>query len=348
MLDAVRQKMLAAGADTLLITQPANVRYLSGFSSPEDGRIFITEDEALLITDGRYIAQAKAESSLAQDIIASGAQWPARVLDLAKGKKLAVEIDDLSHKQFSHLNESLELIKVEAFINEFRLVKLPHELQLISQAAKLTDDAFTHILNIIKVGMSEVEVALELERFMRLRGAERVAFPITVASGFRSSYPHGTASTKIINSGELVTLDFGACVEGYHSDMTRTIAMGDLPDAQAAMHAAVLEAEEAAVAAAGPEKDGRELDRLARDILGEHDLDKYFSHSLGHGVGLEIHEAPSLRPSESFILKAGMTATIEPGAYIPGEYGVRIEDLLVITSTGKHVLSQSDKSLIRV
>jgi Xaa-Pro aminopeptidase len=179
-------------------------------------------------------------------------------------------------------------------------------------------------------------------------GADSVAFPITVASGYRSSMPHGTASTKVIAEHELVTIDFGAKIQGYHSDMTRTLAMGTLSEDEEKMYAAVLEAQETALDAIGPEKDGQEIDRIARDILGEHDLDQYFSHSLGHGVGLMIHEEPSLRANVPYILKAGMTATIEPGAYIPGKYGVRIEDLVVITSTSKHVLSSSDKSLIRL
>ena len=191
-------------------------------------------------------------------------------------------------------------------------------------------------------------MALELERFMRTAGAEKAAFAITVASGYRSSMPHGTASQKTIQEGELVTLDFGAVVDGYHSDMTRTLAVGDIPDQQRNLYDAVLEAQEAALEAIGPEKDGSDLDRLARDILGEYDLDPYFSHSLGHGVGLMIHEAPSLRHNVPYTLKAGMTATLEPGAYLPDEYGVRIEDLVVITSTGKHVLSSSDKSFIQL
>ena len=348
MIEFVREKLAKTGADALLLTHPANVRYLSGFATPEDARLFITQDNALLITDGRYIAQAKEQSRLEQDILATGSQWPSRVIELAKGMKLAVEIDHLTHLQFEGFAQSLELIGVENFLTEFRIIKQPHEIKLISEAAKLTDDAFSHILNIIKVGMSEVEVALELERFMRIGGADGVAFPITVASGYRSSMPHGTASSKIIADHELVTLDFGAKIQGYHSDMTRTLAMGTISEEEERIYAAVLEAQVTALEAIGPEKDGQDIDRIARDIMGEHDLDQYFSHSLGHGVGLMIHEEPSLRAKVPFILKAGMTATIEPGAYIPGKYGVRIEDLVVITSTSKHVLSSSDKSLIRL
>lgn len=348
MLEFLRNKLSDLEADALLITLPANVRYLSGFTSPEDARVFITADEATLITDGRYIAQAKDESKLEQDIIESGVKWLERVLELAKGKKLAVEADHLTQAQYQQLAAKLSLVATQDIVAELRLIKLPEELAHISRAAKITDDAFTHILNVIKAGMSEVEVALELERFMRLAGAEAIAFPITVASGVRSSMPHGTASPKIINTGELVTLDFGARVSGYHSDMTRTIAMGSISDDETAMYNAVLEAQNAAVDFIGPEKDGSEVDRVARDILGEYDLDQYFTHSLGHGVGLMVHEAPSLRPNTPVTLKAGMTATIEPGTYIPGKYGVRIEDLVVITSTSKHVLSTSDKNLIHL
>lgn len=348
MIEQIREKLAKTGAAALLLTQPANVRYLSGFSSPEDGRILITEDSALLITDGRYIAQAQEESRLEQDIIASGAQWPLRVLELAKGKTLALEADHLSHSQFRYFAERLDVTGVEAFLGEFRLIKQVHELKAISEAAQLTDAAFSYILNILKVGMTEIEVALELERFLRTKGSEGVAFPITVASGYRSSMPHGTASSKTIKQHELLTIDFGARIAGYNSDMTRTLAMGSISEDEERMYHAVLEAQEAALAAIGPEKDGREMDRIARDVLGEYDLDQYFSHSLGHGVGLMVHEEPFMRSSAPYILKAGMTVTIEPGAYIPGKYGVRIEDLAVITSTGKHVLSNSDKRLLQL
>ena len=350
MLDALRQKMTEAGASALLVTQPANVRYLSGFTSPADGRILLTEDAATLVTDGRYIAQVNEESRLPTDIVASSAGWLERVIELAKPYTLAVEADHLTMKQFRELEEKLgrEPVPTTSFVADFRLFKTSEELDFIREAARITDEAFAHILTVIRAGLSEVEVALELEAFMRRAGAERKAFDITVASGRRSSMPHGTASPKIIQDGELVTLDFGATVNGYNSDMTRTVAVGKVSERDRRLYDAVLEAQEAVLAELGPDKDGKALDALTREVLQKYDLEAHFTHGLGHGVGLEVHEAPSLTFRKSDILKPGMTVTVEPGVYLPGEAGVRIEDLCVITETGFERLSNSSKEFIEL
>ena len=349
-LDKLRQKMSEVGADALLVTRPANVRYLSGFTSPADGRILVSEEDATLISDGRYTAQLAEESRMPTDIAPSSTLWPARVLELAKPYKLAFEADHLTYAQVETFREGLEhdLIPTTGFVGALRLHKKPKEIEAIRQAAALTDEAFTYILNILKTGMSEVEVALELETFMRRNGAEGKAFDITVASGYRSSMPHGTASPKIINEGELVTLDYGAKVNGYNSDMTRTVAVGEVSEKERQMYDAVLETQQVALEAVGPGKDGKAIDALARETLKKHGLEEYFTHGLGHGVGLEVHEAPSLSFRKSDILKPGMTITVEPGVYVPGEAGVRIEDLAVVTGDGYERLSQSSKEFIQL
>ncbi len=348
MLDELRRKVTEANADALLVTAPANVRYLSGFTSPADGRILITEDAATLITDGRYIAQAGDESRLPTDIVASSAGWIERVVELAQPYTLAVEADHLTVKQFRELQEKRERepVPTTRIVTAFRLFKTPEELGYIREAAAIADEAFAHILGFIRAGLSEVEVALELERFMRRAGAERKAFDITVASGRRSSMPHGTASSKLIQKGELVTLDFGAAVNGYHSDMTRTVAVGKVSSRDRRLYDAVLEAQEAALQALGPNKDGKAVDAVARETLKKHDLDTHFTHSLGHGVGLEVHEAPSLTFRKSDLLKPGMVVTVEPGVYLPNEAGVRTEDLCVITETSYERLSKSSKEFV--
>ena len=348
MLDELRKKMTEAGADALLVTTPANVRYLSGFTSPADGRILLTEDAATLITDGRYIAQVNEESRLPTDIVASSAGWLERVTELAQPYTLAVEADHLTVKQFEELKGKLERepVPTTGFVTDFRLFKTPEELGFIREAAGIADEAFTHILGFIRAGLSELEVALELEAFMRRAGAERKAFDITVASGRRSSMPHGTASPKIIQDGELVTLDFGAVVNGYNSDMTRTFGVGKVSERDRRLYDAVLDAQEAALAALGPDKDGKAVDAVARETLKKYDLEAHFTHGLGHGVGLEVHEAPSLTFRKSDILKPGMVVTVEPGVYLPGEAGVRIEDLCVITETGYERLSKSPKGFL--
>jgi Xaa-Pro aminopeptidase len=348
-LDKLRQKIAEAKADALLVTRPANVRYLSGFKSPEDGQVLITEDKAILITDGRYIQQAKEESRLETQITSPQETWMDKVAETAKPYTLAIESDHLTIDQWTQLKEKTgrETISTKALVNELRLIKSPQELALIKEAANLTDQAFQYIINFITPGLTEIEVALELERYIRKHGAEN-AFDIIVASGVRGSMPHGTASAKPIQEGELVTFDFGAKIEGYHSDMTRTIGIGQVSDEDQQMYAAVLEAQEIALAALAPEKDGKNIDALVRETLKKHQLDTYFTHGLGHGVGLDIHEGPRMSPRVSEILKTGMTVTVEPGVYIPGKSGVRIEDLTVITPTGYERLSHSTKVFLSI
>ncbi len=348
-LDILRQDLAQAKAEALLITQPANVRYLSGFKSPEDGRILISEDKALLIADGRYIHQAKEESRLETLITSPHETWIDKVAELAKPYTLAIESDHLTVEYWEHLREKMgrQPIATKALVNNLRLIKTPQELALIREAASIADQAFHYIINFISPGITEIEVALELERYIRKHGAEN-AFEIIVASGVRSSMPHGHASSKAIQEGELVTLDFGAKLEGYHSDMTRTIGVGQISDEDQGMYAAVLEAQEAALAALAPEKDGKAIDALVRETLKKYQLDTYFTHGLGHGVGLEIHEGPRMSPRVSETLKAGMTVTVEPGVYIPGKSGVRIEDLTVITPTGHERLSHATKVFLSI
>lgn len=345
-LEGVRERLAETGAEALLVTHPANVRYLSHFQTPEDGRVLITNDEAVLITDGRYIAQAGEESSLPVEIFETS--WVAHLGARLGGRTLAFEAESVTYALYEDIGEKLgqALLPTRGLVAALRLVKTPDEIEKLRQAAKVTDDAFAHILGFIAPGRSEVEVALELERFMREAGAEGVSFETIVASGARSAMPHGTASSKLIETGDLVTLDFGAVVEGYHADMTRTLAVGALSSAHEAMYAAVLRAQEAALAALAPGKTGRELDAVARDSLTQDNLGQYFSHSLGHGTGLEIHEGPRLAKTSEQILEPGMSVTVEPGAYIPGDAGVRIEDLAIITDGGFERLSHSPKELI--
>lgn len=346
--DRVREKLAAAGADALLVTHPANVRYLSGFRAPEDGRVLVTAEEAVLITDGRYTAQAGEESRLPVEIFEGS--WLEHVKDKLGGRSLAFEAENVPYALFEDLQSKLGVTPTptRGLVAELRLVKTPDEVELLRRAASVTDDAFAHILNFVGAGRKEAEVALELERFMREAGTEGAGFEIIVASGPRSAMPHGTASSRVIRTGELVTLDFGAKVGGYHADMTRTVAVGRPTDAHAELYAAVLRAQTAALEALAPGKTGREVDAAARDSLAGDGLGERFSHSLGHGTGLEIHEGPRLARTSEQVLEPGMVVTVEPGAYIPGDAGVRIEDLAVLTETGFELLSNSPKELIRL
>lgn len=350
MLAKLQKDIAAIGAEAFLVTNPANVRYLSGFSNPQDARVLVLPEEMILITDGRYNAQAKAESKIDYKIFPITKTLNKYLAEIVKGKKLAIEAEQISVKQYKELSNILgyEPIASDDIVGKYRLIKTETELEQIRAAAKIADDAFSHILNFIKAGVKEVEIALELERFMRMAGAEGLAFDSIVASGYRSSMPHGTASQKFIESGDLVTLDFGACLDGYNSDMTRTVAVGQISDEANEIYHAVLEAQEAALKAVVPNIATKDLDNIARNILKEHKLGEYFSHGLGHGVGIDIHEAPRLSMSSSDVLEPNMVITIEPGAYIPGKIGVRIEDLVFVTNNTYELVSKSDKSLIQL
>ncbi|MDZ7705358.1 MAG: Xaa-Pro peptidase family protein [Trueperaceae bacterium] len=347
-LDKLREQFEACEIDALLVTYPANVRYLSDFSTPTDGRVLITPDEALLLTDGRYTAQAAEESSLQTEIISH--DWLGWLGDKLGERRLGFEAQHVTVTQLGRFRDVLQCEPVEttALVGTLRLHKTEAEIELLRKAARITDRAFSEILDAIKPGVREIDVALELERIMRSHGAEDISFDIIVASGVRSAMPHGVASTKPIGNNEFVTLDFGAVVGGYHADMTRTVAVGKVSDDLRAIYDAVLDAEQQALDAIAPGKNGQDIDLLARRVLDEAGYGEYFSHSLGHGVGLEIHEGPRLSRHVAQVLEPTMTVTIEPGVYIPDQAGVRIEDLAVITGDGFERLSHSDKQLIEL
>ncbi len=351
MIDQLRQKIAKVNADALLVTQPANVRYLSGFTSPEDAIILVTAEKVLFITDGRYTVQAQQEVKLETLIIPTSTTPVIDFLtNLVKPYKLAVEANHMTLDMAAAFKDKTgrEVISTNNFVTDLRLIKTPQEIEYMREAAALADKAFTYILNVLDAGMTEIEVALELERFLRKQGSEGIAFNIIVASGERSAMPHGLASQKVIHMGELVTLDFGAVVNGYHSDMTRTVGMGNVPDDQQALYAAVLETQELALANIAPKKSGKAIDQIARDNFKKHGLEGYFVHSLGHGVGLQIHEGPALSQRKEDFLEPGMMVTVEPGVYIPGKAGVRIEDLVVVTATGCERLSHSPKTYLSI
>lgn len=338
----LREKLAATGADALLVTTPANVRYISGFGTPEDAVVLVRREDAVLLTDGRYTAQAQEQSALPFEIV-TGLHGAAA--ERAQGRKLAVEGDAMNLSQYRALANQLgyDPVVTEGLFTPLRLVKSADEIAKLREAARITDLAFEAAVAMMKPGVTEVEVALELERTMRLNGADGSAFDIIVASGVRGAMPHGTASQKQLVAGELVTLDFGAVVDGYHADMTRTVAIGAVGAEERRLFDAVLESQKAALAAVGPGKTGREVDKVARDILAGHGMADAFSHSLGHGTGLVIHEGPRLSNRSDDVLAPGMIVTVEPGVYFPGFTGLRIEDLAVVTEDGHEVLSHSPK-----
>jgi Xaa-Pro aminopeptidase len=332
--------------DALYITRPENVRYLTGFPHPEDAQVLITPEGAFLLTDPRY-PEAERESRI-----------PARVLKREEREALfqdlrgrvGFEAEHLPYAALERLRElsPAEWVPTKGVIERLRLKKRPEEVARIRQAQTLAERALERALALLRPGAEEREVALEIEFFLRKEGAEGVAFPPIVASGARGALPHAGASEKRLEPGELITLDLGAKVAGYHSDMTRTVALGKPSPEMRRVYEAVQEALEVALQGLKPGRTGKEVDALAREALGRHGLDRYFVHSLGHGVGLAVHEGPGLSPYTEEVLEPGMVVTVEPGVYLPGVGGVRIEELVLITEDGIELLSRFPRGYLEV
>ncbi len=308
-------------------------------------------DKAFFVTDFRYTEQAAAQAQGFEIVKNSGPIFEevATICQKEEINVLAFEESFVSFAEYSVLEDLIEessLAPVSGMIEALREVKDEEEIALIQQACHIADQGFEHILKMVRPGMTEIEVANQLDFFMRSLGATSVSFETIVASGLRSAMPHGVASEKVIEQGDLITLDFGCYYQGYVSDMTRTFAVGDPGDKLKEIYQIVLEAQEKVLAAAKPGMTGIELDAIARDHIASFGYGDAFGHSTGHGIGLEIHEGPnvSFRADKAFVV--GNVITDEPGIYIPGIGGVRIEDDLLITETGNKVLTHSPKELI--
>lgn len=348
-LEKLRLSLEENKLDAILITSPYNRRYVTSFTGTA-GVVLISQHEAQFITDFRYIEQATEQAKGFNIVEHKKAihEEIANQLNTLNIKRLGFEKDHTTFASYERYKEtfSAELIPVSGIIEELRLIKSEDELKIIKEAAKIADDAFAHIKGYIKPGVKEIDISNELEFFMRRQGATSSSFDTIVASGYRSALPHGVASDKKIQSGELVTLDYGALYNGYCSDTTRTVAVGEISDELHTIYQTVLEAQIRGVDGIKPGMTGKEADALVRDHIAEKGYGKYFGHSTGHGVGLEVHENPSLSFKNDNVLRPGMVVTVEPGIYIPDVGGCRIEDDLVITETGNERLTVADKELV--
>lgn len=350
-LTKLRNKLRENEVEALLVTSSINRRYISNFTGTA-GAVIITSKEAILITDFRYTEQAKEQAENFVIIEHTGPieEEIAEQLSKLHIKTLGFEEEHITYAQYKVYEKTFSptLVAVKGIIEALRMIKTEEELQVMKQAAHIVDAAFEHILSFIKPGVKEIEVANELEFFMRKQGATSSSFDTIVASGLRSALPHGTASTKEIVEGELVTMDFGALFQGYCSDITRTVAVGEISEELSKIYYTVLEAQERGIREIKPNMTGKEADKITRDYIESKGYGKYFGHSTGHGLGLEVHEGPSLSPRSSTILEKNMVVTVEPGIYVPGVGGCRIEDDIVITSTGNERLTTSSKELIHI
>ncbi|GAV22383.1 M24 family metallopeptidase [Carboxydothermus pertinax] len=349
-IEKLKKRLLQENVASYLITKRENVRYLSGFTG-SSGAVLITPEKNYFITDFRYVEQAQKQCpgfiiEKHEDTIFTHAALLVKNHGI---NTLHFEGDALTFREYRELSEKadgIELQNLSEVVDELREVKDKDEVELIKKACSIADDAFSHLLKRITSGMTEKELAWELEKYMREAGAEDLAFDTIVASGERGALPHGVATSKKITPGEMITLDFGAKFQGYHSDITRTIALGEPPAKMLEIYEIVLEAQEAALNALKPGAFAVDVDRVARDIIAKAGYAEYFGHGLGHGVGLNIHEGPRLSPKGKAVLQPGMVVTVEPGIYLPGIGGVRIEDTVLVTENGFEVLTHSPKSLI--
>jgi Xaa-Pro aminopeptidase len=350
--DRVARRLQEKGVDLLLVTHLPNLRYLTGFTG-SNGMAVVGGDVRRFVTDFRYVEQAAGEvgdfdrEQGPQDFItALEAGWPDGALSLG------FEDDHMTVRAHERLRavlpDRIELKGAGGVVEAERAIKEPGEVERIAAAAALCDDVYGWVREQGLVGRAEREVKVALEHQMRLRGAEGPSFPSIVASGPRGALPHATAGDAVIERGTLVTLDLGVRLDGYCSDCTRTWATGELPDELAEIYALTLRAQLSALDAVRPGPRGDEIDAVARDLIAEAGHGEHFGHGLGHGVGVEVHEAPRLARTAKDPLVAGNVVTVEPGVYLPGRGGVRIEDLVVVTEDGRDVLTATSKDLIVV
>ncbi|MGM7681525.1 M24 family metallopeptidase [Cytobacillus sp. Hm23] len=348
-LTKLREQFSSHDIDGLLITNGYNRRYITGFTGTA-GVALVSLHKAVFITDFRYVEQANKQIQ-GFDIVQHTApimEEVAKQAELMGIKKLGFEQDNMTFSTYKSYEKecSAELIPVSGAIEKLRLIKSESEIKILKEATQIADAAYEHILQFIRPGITELDVSNELEFFMRKQGAVSSSFDIIVASGYRSALPHGVASDKVIEKGEFVTLDFGAYYKGYCSDITRTVAVGEVSEELKNIYHIVLEAQMRGMKGIKPGMTGKEADALTRDYIQEKGYGEYFGHSTGHGLGMEVHESPSLSFKSDTALVTGMVVTVEPGIYVAGLGGVRIEDDTVITEGGNESLSHSTKELI--
>ena len=350
-LGRLRERFDAAGIDALVVTDLTNVRYLTGFTGSA-GMLAVTADGALLTTDGRYRTQSAeqvAAAGAAAEIAVGGLQVQRDALAgwLEGAARVGLEADHVSWSASRRWGELVgEVVPTTGEVEALREVKDAGEVDRIGRAAAIADAALAEVLPLLAEPMTEVDFALALDTAMRRGGAESTAFETIVAAGPNSAKPHHHPTERVIRPGDLVVVDFGATFEGYRSDMTRTFCPGGEPDAELARVLGVVrESQARGVAAVRPGIGVKEVDEVCRTVIAGAGWADRFEHGTGHGVGLDIHEAPTVGPLSTAILEPGMVVTVEPGIYLPGTGGVRIEDTLVVTEDGSRLLTTFSKAV---
>lgn len=349
--DAVRDRLDELHADGFLVTKLVNVRYLTGFNA-SNGQLLIARDGDLLLTDTRYEEQSGREAPDCGRRIYSGGALTAtlgEVLPQAGVSKVAIEAHVMTLSSARNLREriaGIELVETTGIVEAQRILKTPEEIAALRRAAAIGDAGLEALPSRLREGMTERDAAAELEDAMRRAGSEGLSFETIVAFGESAAEPHHTPAARKLRPGDLIKLDFGATWGGYHSDMTRTIAFGRIDEERRRIHGIVYEAQRAGVERVAAGVSCSDVDAAARDVVEAAGYG--FGHGTGHGVGLEVHEAPSVRGESTDVLAAGMTVTVEPGIYLPGFGGVRIEDTVVVTEHACEILTNSPRELIEV
>ncbi|MGI6686342.1 MAG: M24 family metallopeptidase [Bacillota bacterium] len=355
-VEKVLKGMEEQGIDGLFLMREANIRYISGFTGG-DSFVLLTPHHKIFITDSRYTEQAEQECPGFEIVQYLGScpgleETISNLAEVHRIKKIGFEQDDVTFKIYDKLRRTLgnktELVPTSGLVEAVRLVKDVREIACIKRAAEIVDEVFTYILGVIKQGPREKDIAIEIEYQMKKKGASHPAFSTIVASGPRGSLPHAIPSERVIKTGDLITMDFGAVYQGYCSDITRTVSVGEPTEKQKEIYRIVKEAQEAGLNAVRAGIEGSAADKAARDVIEKAGYGPNFGHGLGHGVGLEIHEEPSLNTKCRKVLAAGSVVTVEPGIYIPNWGGVRIEDTVLVTEEGCEILTHATKDLITI
>ena len=347
-MDKLRQELQRRQLDAFLLTRPENIRYFSGFTGGRDASLLVSAEHHYIITDSRYYEQVARESTNWELVRATGPGLDSLIGLTAEFNSLGFESQDISYDYYQQLATKLSphLLAMSNLVENQRLIKEEAELENLRQAARIGDQVFDQICQELKPGMSEQTVANRIVYLLKAGGCSKEAFDTIAAAGVNAALPHGQPGAYCLQPGDMLTMDFGGMYQGYAGDMTRTVVIGTASNRLRDYYQQLLEAQELGVSLVQAGMDGKELDQKLRDCLKKYQLDAYFTHSTGHGVGLEVHEAPRLAPSSQDVLAGNMVVTVEPGIYIPGWGGIRIEDTVIVKNGGCEVITHSDKGLL--
>ncbi|HPT70211.1 MAG TPA: Xaa-Pro peptidase family protein [Syntrophomonas sp.] len=347
-IDKLRREMQLNNMDAFLVTSSENIRYLSGFTGGSDAKLMVSHAEKYIITDSRYFEQTAIECP-DWELVKASAAGTEGLVSLTEGlSNLGFESNNISYDGYLQLKDKLQpdLLPARNLVEKLRIIKDEDELDKLRMAARIGDQVFTSICQVIKSGMSEKEVANLIVALLKDGGCSKESFDTIAVAGKNAALPHGQPSDYRLQPGDMLTMDFGGMYQGYAGDMTRTVVISQASAQLRSYYLQLLEAQELGVSLVQAGMDGKELDQKVRDHLQKYQLDAYFAHGTGHGVGLEIHEAPRLSLSSNDVLEENMVVTVEPGIYIPGWGGIRIEDTVIVKKGGCEVITHSDKSLL--